>query len=104
MALNDSGGLGQEIELMLDKVEQKIREIRELNRPSLEALDKQEIERRIKALEQRDEADRQAINEQLRSWESQINFIYNRFYIVLLSLLAICGIFAFFIDVNSWLL
>ncbi|MEA5511776.1 hypothetical protein VB715_18550 [Crocosphaera sp. UHCC 0190] len=95
---NDSEGLGQDIEKMLDKVEQKIREVKELNRPALDALDKQEIEQRIKALEQRDEADKKAMQAQLRDLESQLNLMNTRLYTVMLILLAICGALVLFID------
>ncbi|MGB5595515.1 MAG: DUF5320 domain-containing protein [Crocosphaera sp.] len=99
MAFNDSEGLGQEINEMLDKVEKKIREIKELNRPILDGLDKQEIEQRIKALEARDDADKQALRSQIRTLEEQLNLMNNRLYKVMLVLLAIFGVFAFFIDI-----
>jgi uncharacterized protein Yka (UPF0111/DUF47 family) len=99
MAFKDSEGLGQEINEMLDKVEKKIREIKELNRPILDGLDKQEIEQRIKALEARDDADKQALRSQIRTLEEQLNLMNNRLYKVMLVLLAIFGVFAFFIDI-----
>ncbi|EAZ89358.1 hypothetical protein [Crocosphaera chwakensis] len=98
MGLNDSEGLEQEIDKMLDKVEQKIRQVKELNRPALDALDKQEIEQRLITLEQRDESDKKAMQAQLRSLESQLNLLNQRLYIVLLVLLVICGLFALFSD------
>lgn len=98
MGLNDSEGLEQEIDKMLDKVEQKIRQVKELNRPALDALDKQEIEQRLITLEQRDESDKKAMQAQLRSLESQLNLLNQRLYIVMLVLLVICGLFALFSD------
>ena len=98
MGLNDSEGLEQEIDKMLDKVEQKIRQVKELNRPALDALDKQEIEQRLITLEQRDESDKKAMQAQLRSLESQLNWLNQRLYIVMLVLLVICGLFALFSD------
>ncbi len=98
MGLNDSEGLEQEIDKMLDKVEQKIRQVKELNRPALDALDKQEIEQRLITLEQRDESDKKAMQAQLRSLESQLNLLNQRLYIVMLVLLVICGFFALFSD------
>lgn len=92
MANNEREGLGQEIEQMLDRVERKIREIKELNRPAIEFLDKQEIDRRIKALEERDEADKQAINDRIRTLESHISLINNRLYIFLLVLSGVCAV------------
>ncbi|EAZ90100.1 hypothetical protein [Crocosphaera chwakensis] len=98
MGLNDSEGLEQEIDKMLDKVEQKIRQVKELNRPALDALDKQEIEQRLITLEQRDESDKKAMQAQLTSLESQLNLLNQRLYIVMLVLLVICGLFALFSD------
>lgn len=99
MSFNDSEGLGQEINEMLDKVERKIREIKELNRPILDGLDKQEIEQRIKSLEARDDADKQALRSQISTLEDQLNLMNKRLYKIMLILIVVLSIFAFFIDI-----
>ena len=99
MSFNDSEGLGQEINEMLDKVERKIREIKELNRPILDGLDKQEIEQRIKSLEARDDTDKQALRSQISTLEDQLNLMNKRLYKIMLILIVVLSIFAFFIDI-----
>lgn len=99
MSFNDSEGLGQEINEMLDKVERKIREIKELNRPILDGLDKQELEQRIKSLEARDDADKQALRSQISTLEDQLNLMNKRLYKIMLILIVVLSIFAFFIDI-----
>lgn len=95
MPFNDSEGLGHEINEMLDKVEKKIKEIKELNRPILDGLDKQEIEQRIQALEAKDDADKQALREQISRLEEQLNLMNKRLYKVMLILIVVLSIFAF---------
>ncbi len=99
MSFNDSEGLGQEINEMLNKVEKKIREIKELNRPILDGLDKQEIEQRIKVLEARDDADKQVLRSHISSLEDQLNLMNKRLYKIMLILIVVLSIFAFFIDI-----
>ncbi len=58
--------------------EWKIWEIRELNRPAIDALDRIEIERRVKALEERDERDKEEVKRRLEIVESRTRLISYR--------------------------
>jgi hypothetical protein len=90
-----SESFNREINNSLDLVEARIKELRELNRPILDALDKQEIELRLNELEARDKTDKQALESKLTLLQDRVTFLEKKLYQALLWFLGIAGILAF---------
>lgn len=90
-----SESFNREINDSLDLVEARIKELRELNRPILDALDKQEIELRLNELEARDKTDKQALESKLTLLQDRVTFLEKKLYRALLWFLGIAGILAF---------
>ena len=88
----EPASLDQEINQILNKTEQKIKELRELNRPSLDAWDKRDIERRLKALEEGDLIEKEQLEAQLQKAQAQVELMSKWLMNIALALLAISSL------------